>query len=71
MDFTKRTAEYDEHDERLAEFVPTLYFSVPCSRSLLPTPRYPLPVTRFSNIPSGILQRRIFVEYCLVCDRVV
>ena len=74
----KRRAEYDEHEERLARFVSTFYFSVPCARSPLFAPRYPLsfprspfPVPRFSNIPSGILQRHIFVEYCLVCDEVV
>ena len=53
----KRRAEYEEHEERLAGFVPTFYFSAPCARSSLP-----LPVPRFSNIPSGILQRHIFVE---------
>ena len=60
----KRRAEYKEHEERLAGFVPTFYFSVPFARSSLPVPR-------FSNIPSGILQRHIFVEWCLVCDQVI
>ena len=58
----KRRAEYEEHEERLAGFVPTFYFSVPCARSSHPVTRYPFPVPRFSNIPSGILQRHIFVE---------
>ena len=58
----KRRAEYEEHEERLAALVPTFYFSVPCARSSLPVTRYPLPAPRFSNIPSGILQRHIFVE---------
>ena len=62
----KRRAEYKEHEERLAGFVPTFYFSVPCARS-----RSPFPVPRFSNIPSEILQRHIFVEWCLVCDQVI
>ena len=40
----KRRAEYEEHEERLAGFVPTFYFSVPCARSSLPVTRYPFPV---------------------------
>ena len=34
----KRRAEYEEHEERLAGFVPTFYFSVPCARSRSPFP---------------------------------
>ena len=59
----KRRAEYEEHEERLAGFVPTFYFSVPFARSSLPVPRSPFPVPRFSNIPSGVLQKHIFVEF--------
>ena len=42
----KRRAEYEEHEKRLAGFVPTFYFSVPCARSRSPLPviRYPFPV---------------------------
>ena len=40
----KRRAEYEEHEELLAGFVPTFYFSVHCARSSLPVTRYPFPV---------------------------
>ena len=42
----KRRAEYDEHEERLAGFVPTFYFSVPCARSPLFALRSPLSFPR-------------------------
>lgn len=37
----KRRAEYEEHEERLAGFVPTFYFSVPFARSSLSVTRSP------------------------------
>ena len=58
----KRRAEYEEHEERLAGFVPTFYFFCPLCSLFAPRYPLPLPVPRFSNIPSGILQRHIFVE---------
>ena len=56
----KRRVEYEEHEERLAGFVPTFYFSAPCARSSLPVTRYRYPFPVLVTSPLGFY-RGIFL----------